>query len=557
MKTKIYKYITIILASTTVLFGCTKDFLDQNQLGAIPVDQFYKTDADATNAIAACYNYMQTINSSWVSSLWMMKESLSDDIYSGGQNAGDQAAYTQLGAYNFESDNGIILNNYQYIRNIIGRTNTLIDKLPGTTPYQKLVLGEAKTIRAYNYIELVSMWGPVPLVLHDLTLENANQPNAKISDIYAKIDSDLVYAISVLPLKSKLAASGSDISRISKGTAQALLGKARLYNKDYAGAIAALTPILPSGVDVDNFALYQLSDAEIHGDLSQILRKSTHWGKESLWEIDWSTARAQTWANSYGDIFNNPSRTNTSFMIVQLCGPRGDEGFTGGSKNINGGWGFGYPSTVSYDAYTTEGDTVRRNAGAATRAQIEAAGGKMGSLSVTGDTMFGMWNCPGLIRLKYTTWADETNAVGQPELNYGTHLRLIRYADVLLMAAEAYVQLGQPASALPLINAVRTRANVPALLSVTMTDIKLERQVELNYEGFRYQDLIRWGDAITVLANQGTAIPTGQVIKYKTKPEYITQKFGNGFRARNVLLPFPLVEKNANTNPGFKQNAGF
>lgn len=343
MKTKNI-YLIAICVTVSLLCGCSKDFLSQEPLGSIPVSQFYKTDADATNAIMACYNEMETLNSSWVSSLWMMKESLSDDIYAGGQSASDQIAYTNLAAYNFDPTNGVITANYEYIVNVIGRCNVLIDNIPGNTPYQKMVIGEAKAIRAYNYLDMVSMWGPVPLILHDITINQESQPNSTIAAIYAQIDSDCSQAIKVLPLKSQLVAAGSDQSRVCKQTAEAILGKARLYNKNYAGAVAALAPILPGGADVDILALYQLTDPEINGDLTQILRKSTNWGKESLWEIDWSSARGQGWSNAYGDIWNNPSRTNISNMIVQLCGPRGDEGFVGGSYNINGGWGFGYPS---------------------------------------------------------------------------------------------------------------------------------------------------------------------------------------------------------------------
>lgn len=558
MKTKIIKLLLSILVFAAIMWGCSKNFLDQQPLGTVATGSFYKTDADATNGIAAVYNYMETINSSWVSSLWMMKETLSDEIYAGGQNAGDQAAYTQLGAYIFDPTNSIITANYTYLCAIIQRCNILINNLPGNTPYQKLVLGEAKCIRAYNYLEMVSMWGPVPLCLTPVGLSNESQPNSTVDTIYAQIDRDCIAAISLLPLKSQLAANGSDISRVSKGTAEAIQGKARLFHGDWAGAIAAFTPILPGGGDVDQYALYQLSDPQINGDLTQILRKSTNWGKESLWEIDWSSVRAQQWSNSFGDIWNNPSRTNVSNMIIQLCGPRGDEGFNGGTKTylINGGWGFGYPSLQSYKPFGYLGDTIRRNAAIATRTQIVAAGGEMGGLSVTGDTMNGMWNCPGLIRLKYTTWQDET--VPEVELNYETHLRLIRYADVLLMAAEAYVQNNNQAAALPLINAVRERAKLPDLTSVAMSDIKLERRAELCFEGMRFQDLLRWKDAATVLASQGSSIPTGIITNYNTaNPDTITINMGGGFKSYNILLPFPASEVNANSNPNFHQNPGY
>lgn len=117
---------------------------------------------------------------------------------------------------------------------------------------------------------------------------------------------------------------------------------------------------------------------------------------------------------------------------------------------------------------------------------------------------------------------------------------------------------GQEANALPLINAVRNRSNVSSLAAVTMNDIMLERQVELNYEGSRYQDLLRWGDLLTVEAGQGSAIPTGVITNYGlANADTITESFGSGPTQKNLLLPFPAAEVNVNTNPNFKQNPGY
>src|SRR5208282_3840741 len=107
----------------------------------------------------------------------------------------------------------------------------------------------------YCYLELVSMWGQVPLVLTPVGLANQAQPNSTYALLYAQIDQDCTDAIKALPVKSQLAANGSDVSRVSRGTAEAIQGKARLFNKQWAGAITAFTPILPGGADVDQFAL--------------------------------------------------------------------------------------------------------------------------------------------------------------------------------------------------------------------------------------------------------------------------------------------------------------
>ena len=129
----------------------------------------------------------------------------------------------------------------------------------------------------------------------------------------------------------------------------------------------------------------------------------------------------------------------------------------------------------------------------------------------------------------------------------------MRYADVLLMAAEAYLQSNKAGLALPLINQVRTRVNLPALSSVTLDNIKLERRLELAFEGPRYQDLVRWGDAATVLKDQGKSVPTGKIVNGQLQ---FATKSNAGFVApKNNMFPIPFNE--LSSNPNVKQNPGY
>ena len=109
----------------------------------------------------------------------------------------------------------------------------------------------------------------------------------------------------------------------------------------------------------------------------------------------------------------------------------------------------------------------------------------------------------GFIRRKYGTYTTETGSAGDSPLNMGTNWRLIRYADVLLMAAEAYFRDGNPGLALDYVNEVRRRSNVPDLATLTFEHIVRERQLELAFEGFRYIDLVRWGLAEQELGSLG------------------------------------------------------
>ncbi|GAT61738.1 RagB/SusD family nutrient uptake outer membrane protein [Paludibacter jiangxiensis] len=542
MKTIIKKILPLALVA--ILFtGCAKDFLDVDQKGVRTIATFYKTDADATSAIASCYNMLRAMNASVWTSFWMTKESLADDIYCGGENSGDRPEYQELNTFTFGPTNSPITNIYRYSYMVIYRANLIIDNIKNPTPYQKLVIAEAKAMRAYVYFELGTLYGPVPLVLHELQPTEYAQGNSTMETLYAQIEKDLNEAIVDLPKKSQLTAAGSDPARFSKGTAMAFLGKAQLFEKKYAEAATTFQAL----IDSHEYDLYQLS--EINNDYTQLFRKSTEFGKESIFEISYTSDRKNDWGNAFGDLWNDPSRTNPANLVWQLCGPRGDQGFSGGSLNINGGWGFGYPTLSLWNAFKAAGDSVRLQGTILTASRVVAAGGTMGK---DGNYMYG---CPGLVRLKYTTWADETSSASGavPDLCYGTNLRIMRYADVLLMAAEAYLQSSKANLALPLINQVRTRVNLPALTSVTLDNIKLERRLELAFEGPRYQDLVRWGDAATVLKDQGKQVPTGKVVGGQLQ---FATKSNAGFVApKNNMFPIPFNEMSS--NPNVKQNPGY
>jgi len=157
----------------------------------------------------------------------------------------------------------------------------------------------------------------------------------------------------------------------------------------------------------------------------------------------------------------------------------------------------------------------------------------------------------GHIRLKHGAYVDETPGEEYHTIS-GMNFRITRYADVLLMAAEAYNRKSgsDDAKALSYINQVRERAQMPALTTTgdnLFEDIKKERRLELAFEFVRYQDLIRWGDAANVLAEQGKRIPRGDGT-YIEVPDA-------GFKERHWLLPFPDTEMNV--NPNLTQNPGW
>jgi len=486
--------------------GCS-DFLDTEQRGVIPQDDFYKTDADALAAVYAIYDSLQE------GEPFLFKNFISDESNVGGGARGDNFGYEEMNEFTHGPSNPKIELAFQTYYKSIYLCNLAIDKLASDTQTKINVIADAKAIRAYNYFELVTMWGRVPLVLHELMPNEYAQPNTEVSEIWTQIEKDLSEAISDLPLKSLQ--NQRDKARVSKGTAQALLGKAYLYQEKYAEAAVQLEAVISSG----EYALYE--------DFSKLLREEQEFGIESLFEISEKA---------------DPSQTSEGEHDFYACGPRAGF-FTAGELEMEPGWGFMPARGDLYDVFVAAGDVVRRKATILNEEEMSAFGTSVRS----SDGIF-QYGGEGYLRLKYATWMAERGA--SAIIQYGTNIRVIRYADVLLMAAEAYNRSGNNSRALECINQVRSRVELSPLSSngdQLFEDIKLERRLELAYENVRYQDLIRWGDAAKVFANQGKKIPRGD-------GTYI-EIADAGFKERNWLFPIPEAEINVNQN--IEQNPGW
>ena len=470
----------LIFALALIIFAsaCSKDFLEVDPIGKMSVDQFYKTDEDATKAIMATYDILQWMNARDWNSAYLVKTFPSDESNVGGGDAGDQPPYQELGVYTYGPSNAPITAVWQSNYFGIYRANLVLTNVKDDSDLKKQILAEAKFLRAYYYFEIVSMFGHGPLILDELAPSEYSQPFADAAAIYAQVEKDLNEAIAGLPLKSQYAEH--DKFRASKGTAQALLGKALLYQEKYADAAAAFEGVISSG----EYALQE--------NFSTLFLQESEFGIESLFEASWVTSSGYDW----GTFQWGGNRAMENNITWQLTGPRGDY-FVPGTTGLIGGWGFNYPHNAAYQVFVNAGDTVRKPASILSLADLRARGGDWTNES--------SWGWDGCIRVKYGTRMDETNGESGavPELNYGTNLRLIRYADVLLMAAEANHKAGNNSLAATYLNQVRQRAKLPPFTGDIMQAIKTERQLELVFEGVRFLDLIRWGDAPTVLGPFG------------------------------------------------------
>jgi len=489
--------------------ACQKDFLDTKPIGKLSVDAFYKTDDDALKALMATYDILQWMYARDWNSAYLVKTFPSDESLTGGGDSGDQPPYQELDIFTYSAGNPTITAVYQSCYYGIYRANMVINNVVAETDVRKQIVAEAKCLRAYFYFELVTMYGKVPLNLTELAPSEYAQPAAEVTAIYAQIEKDLKEAIEVLPLKSALAAE--DKFRVSKGTAQTILGKAYLYQELWADAHSYLGQVIASNE-------YQLSN-----DFSTLFLVDQEFGVESIMEVSWVTSEGYDW----GTFQWGGNRAMENNITWQLTGPRGDY-FNAGTSGLIGGWGFNYPTSALYQAFVDAGDTYRKASTVWNTADLEAVGGGWSNPNA--------WGWDGCIRIKYATRMSETSNAGGavPELNYGTNLRLLRYADVLLMAAEAKYRAGDEAGALVELNKVRDRAqlaDVTASGEALFQAIVAERQLELAFEGVRFLDLIRWGLAPQVLGSKG----------------FVTGK--------HELYPIPLDE--IRNNPNIQQNPNY
>ena len=478
-------YLFLIL----VFFGSCKNFLNVEPIGKVTSENFLKTEDQIDMALVGVYSTLQYAysNGSWAS-IWFIKNLPGDDVLCGGGGPADQPEYQYIDDFQIQPDNKKLEMVWFNLYRVINQCNTIIDKVDPNTPKKRQQVAEAKALRAFSYFQLVVMFGGVPLRLHNPvdTTEYA-MPRASVDEVYAQIFRDFTEAIPDLPLKSEQPVA--ERFHMSKGAAQAFLGKAYLYHQDYELAADVLQQVISSG------------EYSLEPNFKDVWSKETEFGNESLFEISYSASKVYNWGNfPWGG-------GNQSNIEIQLQGPRPDifdlSNFESDSLlgfHILPGWGFNMPSRKIGQAFENEGDTVER--------------GKYSVLSAEKFEQYGgvivnphAHDYEGYMRIKYTTRVEETNLSGTPELNYTTNWRLMRYADVLLLAAEAYHFLGDEATALNYINQVRTRAGLPPR---TNTDpdsvfqyIVKERELELAFEGSRFWDLVRWGLAEQELSDLG------------------------------------------------------
>jgi len=477
-------YIFLILFFGLIGFSCTKNILDKIPESNFTPDNFYKNTDDAKAAVSAVYDQMNT-NDMYNQVMWIIQDQSTDDAEWGSGRATANQAKNDLDKYTFTPATTTFLSLWSTAYRAINRANAAIERIPAITMDETLkarLIGEAKFLRGFYYFTLVRLFGDVPLALKETTSLNDLQiARSSIEDVYKQIILDFTDAENVLPVTY----SAADKGRATKGAAKAFLSKVYLTRADWAKAAAKAKEVMDLGAGYDlweNFA-----------DAFLIANEN---GKESIFEIQ---------ANG---IVGGEGSAMQGFMRPPF-------------DRVNGIAGFGDdpPTQSIYNAFKPE--DKRRNV---TIKLYTPAGTPVPPSTIA---------FPAYV-YKYLDPAATGNGDGNN--NYP----LIRFADVLLMYAEALNEQGANNSeAYKAINRIRKRANLPDLTpGLSQSDFRdsvlLERRLELAFEGHRRYDLLRTKRLLSAMTAQNPSIKLGP---------------------HHYLFPIPQTERDV--NPKLTQNEGY
>lgn len=501
-----------------ILFTSCEDFLDLKPLDQVVSTNFYKTEEDATRALVAIYDvltYQESPGVSWAPFI-TVADALSDDAYAGGSDANDGFNWQQLNTHNIPTTN--VIAHSIWIKNYIGiyRANLYLEVIGGieaSEAFKRRTIAEAKFLRAYFNFEQVRFFENIPLLTATIKGPSEyKQTQNTPQEVYNQIALDLVQAIADLPESVPSVEAG----RITKWAAQALLARAYLfYNGVYNAEMNAGGTVVNKA-----YVLAQLEDLitnsghDLFENYQDNFRLVGEFGVESVFEISYGDSPIW-WDWGY-------VRGGNGNLSAQMQGPR-----VTGSTNWNRGWSF---APVSHKLYQDLEDDPRLPHTIVRADQLD------GALTIG-------YQHTGYFSRKYTSDSEHWGSAGQFELNRTCNHRVIRFSDVLLMAAEL-----ESSNAQNYLDRVRDRVGLPSV-PATLENILKERRLELSLEGIRYFDVLRRG---LTYANQ-------ELTHSVRGPNYVgdQQIFEVTFNtATKGFLPIPQTEIDLSAG-AFRQNDGY
>lgn len=478
MKKYIIKTISVIVILATTTISCTDSFVDREPVYSIDSENYFNSEQDYRDALNGAYGLL---HASYINVL--LGEIASDNTLSGGESANDTAGIQQIDQMTHTVSNANLKNIWDWMFAGVNRTNYILEFKDKTDFVGKnQVIAETRFLRAYYNFELVKWFGPIPLS-GDKRFQLDDEktiPRSSVSDVYAVIESDLLFAI------DNLSAVPSQTGRATKGAAQALLGKAYLYQKKFVLASNVLEQVITSNT-------YSLVS-----NYGSIFENAGENGPESVFEVQYTEAEGASF---------DCLQCSQGNVAVGFSGVRGFDG-----PSYTPGYSFNVPTTESFNAF--EAGDKRRDVTVLdikayadlfplwqNKPYLDAVSAGTTPLPPLGVLYGKGYKDTGYFNRKYIP-RTRVAPIGDVNLTNPNNYRSIRYSDVLLMAAEAYNRGGiNDAKAVTYLNLVRRRAfgdlsHDISASGATLTDyIWAERRVELMGEGHRFFDLVRTGKA--------------------------------------------------------------
>jgi hypothetical protein len=499
---KALKYIALLPTMALTFGACSESFLEVESPSDLLVDEYYNTESRIYEDLVAAYDPLQWFD--WSENQYcplnMMSDIQSDQVWPGGGTSTDNLFWQLMSNYAAvptECMTGLWTELYSGVK----RSNDVlqyIENVQDIKPETKaLYIAEAKVLRAFYYNYLWKFWGNIPF--YKTNLKDPYIGEQKTADeVYAEIVADLDDAIANggLPMKAEAKNAG----RVTLAMAYMLYAEVVMYQNDqskFPTALKYMEEIISSG----KYAL--------NPDFANIWTAEGEWCDESIWEINFmneGATRSWNWAKGAGGT-----------VLPRLISPRG---WAGGTDGVDAGWGFCQIRKETADIF--EDNDTRKAATIYDASQYDYEKS---------------WASTDLFLMKYI--ARKGYNEGQKadaDLNYGNNLRIYRYAEALLNAAE----LGSP-NAQKYLDEVRSRAGLGSV-AANKDNIIEERAREFVGEGKRYWDVVRTGIASQVL------VPS--------KVDGQTQFRTNSWNESRKYQPIPQSEINS-SNGAIKQNAGY
>lgn len=493
----IYRNLTVIAGCTLLLAACSKDRLVVEPVNEFLSSNYYQTEDQVASALIGVYDPIgwSMAYGQWISPT-MMGEIRSDNANAGGDPSNnDQPGWQELDDFTNTNSNVVLHPIYRKGYIGISRANALLDLTEIESDAVTSYKAQAQWLRAYYHFELFRHFGPIPVVNKSLTPDDMNLERSTLSEVMQQIVSDCQEALPHLPL---IAPSGQE-GRVTQGAAYALMGKAYLYWADLKGDDAALFESAADAFQsIVDLGAYQLQD-----DMQELFIFDNRNTSESVFEIQHNPLWSSDWGWFEGVDGNG---------MIQLCGVRG---LCAEHPDYEAGWGFMSVTEGLWNHFLDD-DTYRRDVAILSEDELAQ---QLADAGVSCDPIIDMTqNNPvdftGYWQEKYPNlkaFAGTNVNGGNEHLTKAQNTHVFRYADVLLMLAEAlhrgsgddgtaqmYIDIVRERAAGPGDNTgnFRSAATVMAEEGWSLQDlIWYERRAELACEGDRWYDLVRSGRA--------------------------------------------------------------